>query len=94
MESCPITGGTTVSGPASLDCTGQGQCELSADCKLQQGREEVGGQYVSELTGNYEVPEGCTVTCTGCSEHQDSGASSLGMVGALSAAVIVQFLLI
>lgn len=77
---CPFEGDTYI-GPAAIDCT-NGRCnDLSEDCAIEIGSAVVGGPYLSGMEGMYNLSEGCTATCQGCTcddctEVEDESSSS------------------
>jgi hypothetical protein len=98
-ESCPVSGGDVITGPASMSCIGSGRCDLSPQCQLSKvgDSELLGGLYVFDLSGNYDVPEGCVATCVECSQFDPSSATLTpprAALGALAVATIVQFVLV
>jgi len=56
-ESCPVEGGVTFIGPLSFKCNGSGRCDASR-CTMQNG-----GIYLTGLSGNQNIPQGCTMKC-------------------------------
>jgi hypothetical protein len=85
-KSCPIsTNTTTYSGPTQLTCK-EGRCNnfapTSSGCGLvTSGNQTLDGRlFISNLEGDYLVPQGCIASCEGCSPTQGSGDLPNGIV--------------
>ena len=64
-ETCPIEDGQTFVGGTELTCV-DGRCSTDEVCLYELGTARMGFFYATRVTGPYEVPSGCTLTCTGC----------------------------
>jgi len=65
METCPIEDGQTFVGGTELRCL-DGRCNTDERCTYDIGLAWFGFFYMNGVNGHYEVPSGCTLTCTGC----------------------------
>ena len=65
METCPIEDGQTFVGRTEIRCV-DGRCNTDERCLYEDGTAQVGFFYTTRINGPYEVPGGCTLTCTGC----------------------------
>ncbi len=64
-ETCPIEDGQTFVGGTELTCV-DGRCSTDEICLYEDGTAQLGFFYATGVNGPYEVPSGCTLTCTGC----------------------------
>jgi hypothetical protein len=89
VETCPINDGSTVNGPTTLLCN-EGRCSSDKECTWTDGSAQFGTFYFTNLDGEFDVPDGCRLNCTGCelvdgntsattSLEGDCGTGSTGM---------------
>jgi hypothetical protein len=88
---CPFDG-DALEGPAEIVCASGARCnDLSDECVIEAGSAAVGGPYLSGLVGTYNLPEGCTATCEGCTCEgcaNDGGESSSNRHNSLPLTII------
>ena len=75
---CPVEGGTEFAGPASIRCS-SGRCSLAGEgCELKAfgGTFALGGYYLADLDGGYDLGGGCVATCEGCGPSAGSGLAA------------------
>jgi putative hemolysin len=64
-QTCSING-DAFSGPSELTCD-EGRCSSgNQKCEWTDGSATLATFYFHDLDGAFEVPEGCTLNCTGC----------------------------
>jgi hypothetical protein len=63
-ETCPING-TAFVGPTKLLCD-NGGCGSDEKCSWKMGSAGLATYYFGQLDGDFDVPEGCVLNCTGC----------------------------
>jgi hypothetical protein len=68
VEKCPVQG-EPFNGPTKIQCN-EGRCSVNEECSIQEENYTISGPYLTGLVGNYTLPEGCTVNCTGCNEDE------------------------
>jgi putative hemolysin len=77
-ETCNING-DAFSGPSELSCEA-GNCSSGDEkCEWSEGSTNMATFYFHDLNGAFEVPEGCTLNCTGCELSTDDDASLVGV---------------
>jgi hypothetical protein len=87
-DDCPLEGESFV-GPIVVDCSDDMRCSVTKDCVIKEaGGNFVQGPYLTELTGNLNIPIGCTATCTGCAEFDPINGFSADEVMGTSAPTI------
>ncbi|KAL3802531.1 hypothetical protein HJC23_012550 [Cyclotella cryptica] len=64
-ETCPISDGGTFSGSSTLLCDA-GRCSSDEKCSWTEDTTEFGTFYFNDLGGEFDVPDGCRLNCTGC----------------------------
>ncbi|KAL7519547.1 hypothetical protein ACHAWX_004304 [Stephanocyclus meneghinianus] len=64
-ENCPIIDGNSFSGPTALLCDA-GRCSSEDECMWTDGSAQFGTYYFTDLDGEFDVPDGCILNCTGC----------------------------
>jgi hypothetical protein len=84
-KACPFSNTTTYSGPTQLTCK-EGRCNNFAPTNngcglINSGNQTLDGRlFISNLEGDYLVPQGFLASCEGCSPTPGSGDLPNGIV--------------
>eukprot|EP00956_Cyclotella_meneghiniana_P030729 scaffold78250_cov25-Cyclotella_meneghiniana.AAC.2 len=69
VESCPINS-VTFSSLTNLVCE-EGRCSSNTKCSYKSGTADFASYYFDDLNGQFTIPKGCALNCTGCADAQD-----------------------